>query len=87
MVVKTITITEDAYHAIKRLKMEHESFSDLFKRLGSKPATVKDIMGIAKSTPEDAEELAKRVKDMRKQIGKDLAGRITHVRSRLQRDH
>lgn len=33
MVVKTITITEEAYNALKRLKKEEESFSEVVLRL------------------------------------------------------
>lgn len=33
MATKTISITEDAYHRLERLKEEGESFSDVIQRL------------------------------------------------------
>lgn len=33
MASKNITITEDAYEALRSLKQEHESFSDVIRRL------------------------------------------------------
>ena len=32
--VKTITIMDDAYEALKRLKKKDESFSDIIRRVG-----------------------------------------------------
>lgn len=61
MGIKTITVTEDAYESLKRLKKEDESFSELFKRLSSKVLTGKDILGALKQTPKEAEEFRKRV--------------------------
>ncbi|HLF54633.1 MAG TPA: antitoxin VapB family protein [Candidatus Nanoarchaeia archaeon] len=85
MVVKTITITEDAYKAIKSLKRGEESFSDLFLRVGKKQLTVKDIMGILKHTPEESAEFRRRVREVHKGIDESMKKRIEDVRSRLKR--
>lgn len=61
MTIKTITITEDAYESIKRLKIEDESFSELFKRLSRRYLTGKDILGALKQTQKEADEFRKRV--------------------------
>jgi predicted CopG family antitoxin len=87
MATKTITITEDAYEMIKRLKHEGESFSDLFKRLGSTRARVSDIMGILKHTPKEADEFARRVKDIHEELGKGFARRIDNVHARFKHTH
>jgi predicted CopG family antitoxin len=87
MVVKTITVTEDAYEAMKRLKREYESFSDLFLRISGKPITIKDIAGILKHTPEETEEFRRRVLDVHKRLGEGMRRRIENVRARLERAH
>lgn len=81
MVVKTITITEDAYVAVKSLKNDDESFSDLFLRLGKQRVTFKDIVGIL--GPGDIDTDA--VKDLRKKMSRDMEAKISHVRARLER--
>lgn len=85
MAVKTITVTEDAYEAIKRLKQGDESFSDLFLRISSKSITINDLAGILKHTPGEAEEFRKRVLDVHKRLGEGMRRRIEDVRSRLER--
>jgi len=87
MTVKTITVTEDAYNAMKNMKKTDESFSDLFIRLGSRPIQLKDIVGILKHTPEEAEEFRRRVLGARERLNKDLARHIEDVRSRFKRAH
>lgn len=87
MVTKTITITEDAYDSIVRLKHEGESFSELFLRLSSKPLLVKDLVGILRHTPEEAREFADRVKKIHEELGKGWEERIADVRARLKRNN
>ncbi len=87
MVIKTITVTEDAYEALKKLKHENESFSQLFKRLGDTKVTVNDIFGLSKSSKEESDEFLKRVSGVRKNMNKDMEKRMHDVRSRLKRAH
>lgn len=87
MAIKTITVTEDAYDAIKRLKNEDESFSELFKRLGSKPATIKDIVGKLKTTPEDYEKFAARVRKIRQELGEGFEKRAKDVHLRFKHNY
>ena len=82
MVVKTITVTEDAYESLKRLKHEDESFSEVIKRLAGKKMLVKDLLGILKKSPEEHEEFIKRVKRIREEMSKDMGERIERVRAR-----
>ena len=85
MVTKTITVTEEAYNAIKGMKRGDESFSELFKRIESKPLRVKDMVGLLNDTPEEAEAFARRVRDLRKKASRDWDRRIANVRTRFKR--
>ena len=67
--VKTITITDEAYHEIKNMKMVNESFSDLFRRLASRKLKVREIIGILGTSESDAKEWHERIKKMK---GEDL---------------
>lgn len=87
MVVKTITVTEEAYNAIKRLKTDNESFSELFNRLGNKQLRVKDLIGVLKHTPQEAAEFRRRVIEERNILSGDMERRIDDVRTRFKRAH
>lgn len=41
MATKTISITEETYEMLASWKKENESFSEVIKRLGSKPSLVR----------------------------------------------
>lgn len=74
MAVKTITITEDAYEAVKRLKDESESFSELFKRLAGRKLKIKDAVGLWKGKI-DVEAYKERVLEIHTKMGKDMEER------------
>lgn len=60
MVVKTLTVTEDSYNKMKRLKKEDESFSDLFNRIADEKLNVASrFLGIVKLTQREMEEWRK----------------------------
>ena len=82
MVTKTITITEDAYGAIKRLKRESESFSDLFLRIGKKQITVKDLIGVC-----EGKGLYERFMRERQLLRESSQRRLDDVRARLKHSH
>lgn len=75
MVIKTITITEDAYNSIKRLKDTGESFSELFLRISKKTTKVEDLLGAVKISDKDAEAMKKRIKEYRKKTSEDIMER------------
>ena len=79
MVVKTITVTENSYRSIIRLKKETESFSELFMRLGGEHRSIRDIFGILKHDAQGSSEFKRRVKRIREDMGKSMEER--HVRS------
>jgi len=63
MAVKTITVTEDAYFALKNLKGVNESFSDTILRF-SKRRPLSDFFGVLSN--ETGELLEKAVVELRK---------------------
>lgn len=82
MAVKTITVTEDAYDALKRLKHEDESFSEVIKRTAGQKMKIRDLWGALVETPEKMEAFAKRVKEARKELGKGFEERMKRVHFR-----
>ena len=66
--VKTITITEEAYHHLKEMKREDESFTKFVERLyhGGRKLNLDDFAGIL--TKEEGEEIKKTVKETRKNL-------------------
>ncbi len=66
MVIKSLTITEDAYETLKRMKYENESFSDVILRVGKTQVNiVEKYFGILKGTEKDAESWKKRIREER----------------------
>jgi len=82
MVTKTITVTEDAYDFLKRLKTEDESFSRLFIRLAKERSIADKYFGILEGKPENAQ---KALRDIRTSVSKDFKKRqnelARHIRS------
>jgi len=74
MVVKTITITKDAYEKLASSKKEGESFSEFINRSFTKKGNVEDIMKFAGAwsdmSEEEANRLHKHIEDVRKRAGK-----------------
>ena len=62
MVVKTITITEEAYRHLKARKAGEESFSDVILRL-TKRRPLRDFVGIL--SPDSADALRKAIDEDR----------------------
>ena len=66
MATKTITVTEDAYMALKSLKAPRESFSETIMRV-SKRKPLSSFYGIL--SKEKGEKLEKNISDFRKKRG------------------
>jgi len=79
MVIKTITITEDAYESIKKLKDTDESFSKLFLRLSKRKTKVKDLLGAMKINDEEAKAMKRRIAEYKKKTSEDILERRKNV--------
>ncbi len=68
MATTTITITSDAYHALKAEKKEGESFSDVILRKFQKgnPAAIKAVLKERGFNPDLADAIEKASRDLRK---------------------
>ena len=61
MAIKTITITENAYSQIKKLKVGDESFSELFTRIATeKSNNINKYFGILKEEGTNMEKIRTR---------------------------
>jgi predicted CopG family antitoxin len=76
MAVKTITVTEDAYNALKGMKEPRESFSETILRV-SKRRPLMSFFGILKG--ESGEKFEKAIMDARKKEYSLYKERIKHV--------
>lgn len=72
MVVKTITVTQEAYRHLKAHKTADESFSDVILRL-TKRRKLADFAGIL--SPATAEAMRRAIDEDRERRGKVDAGR------------
>lgn len=62
MSTKTVSLSEDAYERLKRLKRENESFSDVIRRITGK-VDLKDFHGIL--SEETSKEIEKKITERR----------------------
>ncbi len=83
MVVKTITVTENAYQRLKSQKQGNESFSEVILRAFPKMATADDFFGICRGTEEEAAKFQRRIKTIRKETSKNIEERVKRVSARL----
>ncbi len=81
MVIKSLTITEDAYGTLKRLKYENESFSDVILRIGREKTNVLDrYFGICKMSEGEAQNLFTSIKENRRQNEKQYQEKQKRLR-------
>jgi len=64
MVVKTITISLEAYEALAREKLPGESFSDVILRLVKRSGSLLDLAGSWKMDDSDAEKLMEELREL-----------------------
>jgi len=76
MTIKSLTITEMAYDALKRLKHGDESFSDVIVRVSSeRVGAAARYCGALKQSSEDLQKWKSAVKSRRAELDKELVAR------------
>lgn len=78
--VKTITVTEEAYEALKSMKEEGESFSEAILRIRGK-RSLREFIGIL--SDEAAEEMEKAIREARREHERFHRERMRKLRSEL----
>ncbi len=81
MGVKTITVTTDAYEALKELKGEHESFSQTILRVAKKKS-LWDFAGIL--SDEEGDRLERAIKENRKKHRASYEARVQRIARELE---
>lgn len=76
MVVKTITVTEEAYKALKRMKGNEESFSETILKFSKDKGSMMKYFGILPK--ENIKGVRKRMQRIREEVSRDID---KHVRS------
>lgn len=72
---KNISLTDDAYELLKKMKMGDESFSDTIKRL-AKRRRLSDCVGLWADIPdEEMEAITGSIMELRKRAKESLEGR------------
>ena len=80
MGTKTISIMNDAYNILKSRKHEHESFSDVIRKITRNKRDIMEFAGAWKNiSEEDAEKMKRNISLLRKisttELMKNLKGR------------
>ena len=74
--VKTITIMDDAYEILKRMKKKDESFSELIRRFNKEQKTdLTKWFGILKGSKKRVKEFQEETRRIRNEISQDIEKR------------
>jgi len=77
MVTKTITIMEDAYKILSKMKNKNESFSEVIRRIGGEKKNIMKFAGAWNYLKEDEiKSMEKRILSIRKKSTKDLLKKL-----------
>ena len=80
--VKTISISDEVYEKLKKMKLEGESFSDVINRLIERRTKISDIAEMNILTEEEAkkiEELLKKFREERIKMEKERKERLLEL--------
>ena len=84
MAVKTITITEEAYNILKRMKYNDKSFSEVIVEFADRhKGNAVRLFGILGDSANELDELQKKIKERRKSINVEARERAIRIRRRL----
>lgn len=82
MAVKTITVTEDAYEALKALKSSNESFSETILKV-AKRRPLSDFFGVL--SKESSDRLEKAILEGRKKRNAAHQRRMKHIAEEMKK--
>ena len=81
MVIKSLTITEDAYDALKGMKYDNESFSDVILRIKKKQVIlVEECFGVMKMSDKELKETLDNLKRIREETGRGFEERAEKLK-------
>jgi len=84
MAIKSLTVTENAYQALKVMKHGDESFSEVILRLSQeKIGQAARFFGALKLTPAEKAELQKRIARQRIDLEQEFSTRAKKLRKML----
>ncbi len=84
MVIKSLTITEEAYNALKTMKHGDESFSEVIVRLSQeKIGLTAKFFGALKMSDREAKEVEQKIRLRRKNIETEFALRTKKIREQF----
>lgn len=76
MTSKNISLTEDVYELLKRMKMGEESFSDTIRRLAGR-SRLSDCAGLWSDVPEEKmTALFESISDLRRRTGESMEASV-----------
>ena len=65
MVIKSLTIVEEAYNALKRFRRENQSFSKVVIEVTKSGNSINKFFGAIKDSKKELEEMKKKIKEDR----------------------
>ncbi|MHA1300647.1 MAG: antitoxin VapB family protein [Candidatus Helarchaeota archaeon] len=73
---KNISITEEVYNLLKKLKLEGESFSDTIRRLAKSKGQISEFAGLwSDMSDEKLQDIIQEIELFRKRIDNELLGK------------
>lgn len=82
--MKTITVTDEAYDTIKKLKEKDESFSGLLIRIGKPRLTAQELFGALRKSEREASEAQLRLKKTRAEASANASDREKKLEERIR---
>jgi len=83
MATKHISITEEAYARLARLREKNESFSEIINRVTGKQSLM-EFAGVL--SKESADELERHIKEFRARFQRDSRKRLRAIQKALRKD-